>query len=464
MRKMEAATACRILGATLSGNPEACFTNVVRDNRDVCGNSLFVAIVGEKLDGHRFAADALARGASVCLVRKGNPYIETLQLSEHQALVITEEDTVTALQKLAGAYRDSFAIPVVGITGSVGKTSTKDLTAAALSGKYRVKKTQGNYNNQIGVPLTLFGWEADTEAAVVEMGMDHANQIDYISQFVRPDYAVITNIGISHIENFENREGILHAKLEIINHMNPCGCLFMNGDDERLAPLKGKLPVRTETFGLGEANDARVLEAVMSEEGLRVTALYAGETYEYTLNTIGTHMAVNSLPGLMTAVKLGLTKQEIIRGLSSFELTEKRLQLKISERFFVIDDSYNASPDSMRSGLGALMQLNRGTRKVAVLGDMFELGAQEESGHRLVGRLAAETEGLSLGIFVGKRMEMAFEEACALGMNARWFETLEEAEAELPALLHTGDAVLVKASHGMHFDTLCTYILSMTED
>lgn len=461
MRKMDAAKAAGLIGADLYGNPAAAFTSVVRDNRDVTPGALFTAIVGEKLDGHRFAADAFARGASVCLVQKGNPYLDTLSLTPEQALIITEEDTVTALQKLAGAYRSTFAIPVVGITGSVGKTSTKDLTAAALSGKFRVKKTQGNYNNQIGVPLTLFGWEEDTEAAVVEMGMDHANQIDYISQFVRPDYAVITNIGISHIENFENREGILAAKLEITHHLNPAGCLFMNGDDPRLAPLKGKLPVASETFGLGEENDARVLSAVMTDAGLAVTAAYEDETYVYTLNTIGMHMALNSLPGLMVAKKLGLTKEEIQNGLSSFELTEKRLQLKTSGRFFVIDDSYNASPDSMKSGLGALVQLNRGTRKVAVLGDMFELGAQEESGHRLVGSLAAETPELSLAIFVGTRMKLAYEEAGSMGNKARWFETLAEAENALPALLRDGDAVLVKASHGMHFDTLCSFILSL---
>ncbi len=452
----EAAAAC---GGHLVGNPEASFCGVVRDNRDAFPGCLFAAIVGEVQDGHKYLADAIFRGATVALVKEGNPYLAQLVPDDNGAFILVD-DTVRAMQDLAKHYRDSFRIPFVGVTGSVGKTSTKDLCAAALSGRFRVKKTAGNYNNQIGVPLTLFGLEEDTEAAVVEMGMDHAGQIDYISTLVRPDLAVITNIGISHIENFEDREGILHAKLEIINHMNPEGTLFLCGDDPRLWKLRGTLPVRTEYYGFGEQNDARVLETALTPGGrLRVIASYRGEEYRYVLNTLGDHMAGNSLPGIMAGVHLGLTKNEIVMGLTQFVPTEKRLQLRESARYYVIDDSYNASPDSMRSALRTLEQMDRGKRHVAVLGDMFELGSQETEGHRLVGRLAAESERLELVLFVGSRMALAYDEARSAGSNCRWFESVAALEEALPALLQDGDAILVKASHGMHFDGVCSFIL-----
>ncbi len=464
MKAMKASTAASCMGGRIVGNPEACFNSVVRDNRDVTPGSLFVAIIGASQDGHKYLADALRRGASCAVVKEGSPYLEALDPGEDRALILVE-DTTLALQQLGGFYRDSFAIPFVGVTGSVGKTSTKDLLAAALSGRFRVAKTQGNYNNQIGVPLTLLSLEADTEAAVVEMGMDHANQIEYISRYVKPDYAVITNIGISHIENFENRDGILAAKLEIMSHMNPEGTLFLNGDDPRLWQLKGKLPVKHEYYGFGTQNDARVIECTMAESGcIRVRASYAGEEYRYVLATMGSHMAMNSLPAIMAATRLGLTKSEIVAGLTQYLPTEKRLQMKENARFRVIDDSYNASPDSMRAGLKVLEQVNLGKRRVAILGDMFELGSQEESGHRLVGELVSETDGLNVCCFVGERMTLAYEEALkhpARGCVLRHFDGVESLKAALPGLLQDDDVILVKASHGMHFDAVCTYILNM---
>ncbi len=463
MKAICAKEAAAFLGARIIGCEDAVFTGVVRDNRDVREGDLFTAIIGASQDGHRYLADAMQRGAAAALVQEGNPYVSELAPAPGKALLCVP-DTTEALQKLGGFLRDRFDIPFVGVTGSVGKTSTKDLIAAALSGRFRVIKTQGNYNNQIGVPLTLLSLEEDTEAAVVEMGMDHAGQIEYISRFVKPDMAVITNIGISHIENFENREGILKAKLEIMSHMNPDGTLFLNGDDPRLKQLRGKLPVRTEYFGLGEDNDARLLECTMADSGfVRVRMEYRGEEYRYVLATMGSHMAQNSLPAVMIACHLGLTKSEIISGLTQYLPTEKRLQMKENGRVHVIDDSYNASPDSMRAAIRVLEQISFGGRRIALLGDMFELGAQEESGHRLVGQLAAECGTLDEAWFVGSRMKLAYEEACKRSPKARLlhFEDVDELKKALPGLLREDDVVLVKASHGMRFDAVCNFILDL---
>lgn len=467
MNKITVGQAADWLNAELIGSRDIELSSVVRDNRDVVPGSLFAALKGEVHDGHRFAADSLARGAAALLLEKGNAYNDELKPSENQAMLLVG-NTTEALQLLAHCYRMQFSIPVVGVTGSVGKTSCKDLTAAALAGRYRVLKTAGNYNNEIGLPLTLFNFESDTEAAVLEMGMDHAGQIELLSKIAEPHYGIVTNVGLSHIENFENQEGILNAKLEIVRSMDRDGILFINGDDPLLISRKNAQPVKTESFGFGEDNEGRILDATVTEEGtLAVKLSYRGEEYAFTLATPGRHMALNAAPAVMLAVNEGLTREEIIRGIESASLTEKRLQIRKSSRYTVIDDSYNASPDSMCSALKTLAVFPGDARRVAILGDMFEMGSFATAGHKRVGHEAALNDKLDILICVGEESVHMADEAVSAAYKAGneklrvfYYEDLEALFENLPELIEQDDIILVKASHGMHFDTVCDRLLA----
>ena len=442
------------------GNPELSIANVVRDNRDVQAESLFVALRGLNHDGHAYIKSSFENGAAAVLAEEGNPYLEGLSLGEKQALILTA-NTQAALEDLGCAYRRRFAIPVVGVTGSVGKTSCKDITAAALSGALKVVKTEKNYNHELGVPLTLFRIDRSTQAAVIEMGMDHAGEIDRFARMAQPQYGVITNIGLSHIENLGSQEGILRAKLEILNHMPKDGILFLNGDDPLLYGLKGTLPVKTEYFGFKEHNDARALETDMTESGnLRVRLLYQGEEYRFVLNTPGTHMAYNALPAIMIARHLGLEPKKIIAGLTQYVPTELRLQIKSNEAYRVLDDSYNASPDSMEAAIRTLVQLPGEGRRVASLGDMFEMGAQAEEAHRRVGRFLAGQTKVQTAILIGAQARWMYEEARKNpAIQCYYFETTKEMEKKAFDILQKNDIILVKASHGMRLDLVSSYIL-----
>lgn len=453
--------AAQMAGGRLVGAQEGYITEIVRDNREVKPGSLFVALKGENHDGHAYTSMAFAAGAIAALVEKGNPFLDSICLEEGQALIVVD-DTLNGLQELARGYRQKHPIPVVGITGSVGKTSCKDITAAALSGGRRIIKTQKNYNNQIGVPLTVFQMDENTEAAVVEMGMNHKGEIDSIARIAQPDYGIITNIGISHIENLGSQEGIMQAKLEMVAHMNPRGVLFLNGDDPLLYSLKGTLPVATEYFGFKEHNDGRVLETSLTGSGrLRLCLQYRGEEFRFVLNTPGEHMAYNALPAIMVGKYMGLDNNALIAGLTQYLPSDLRLQFKSNEMYRILDDSYNASPDSMRSALNTLVKIPGQARRVAILGDMFELGTQEEAAHRLVGQMVVEREEVAVAIFVGERARWMYEEAInRKGLQCHWFPDVENLEKNVFAIIQKDDIILVKASRGMALDRVSAFILN----
>ena len=460
MEKLSIREIAAAVGGQILGSREGSIGAVVRDNRQVTEGSLFVALKGELHDGHAYIQDSLQRGAAAALAEEGNPFLEGVEPGSKKSLILVP-DTQKALEMLAAAYRQKFSAPVIAVTGSVGKTSCKDLTAAALAGGLKVVKTEKNYNNHIGVPLTIFQMEADTQAAVIEMGMNHKGEIDRLAAMARPRYGIITNIGISHIENLGSQEGILKAKLELLNHLEPDGVLYLNGDDPLLYGLKGKLPVETEYFGFQEHNDAKVLETDMTELGrLRLRMTYQGEEYRFVLNTLGEHMAYNALPAVMIGRRLGLEPRAIVAGLTQYMPADLRLQIKIGETVRVLDDSYNASPASMESAIKTLAQLPGTARRVAILGDMFELGEQEETAHRRVGSFLAAQSNISVAVFIGSRSRWSYEEARKNpAIACFWFAEKEEMEKNVFEIIQKNDIILVKASRGMHLDQVSAYIL-----
>lgn len=419
------------------------------DSRKIMLGSLFIPILGERVDGHDFIEKAFAQGATCALIREDHLADHEGQLPYGKALLVVQ-DTEAALEAMAEWYRSCFPIPVVGVTGSVGKTSCKDFVAAALSGGKKVLKTQGNHNNNIGMPLTLFELDETIEAAVMEMGMDHFGEITRLSRSARPKIGIITNIGISHMENLGSREGILKAKLEITDYLDPAGALFLNGDDERLYGLKGKRSEHIEYFGWHEDCEGRILAADSLEDGrLHFKGTYQGETYETVLNTPARHMAYNIMPAIMSGVFLGLTKEQILAGLASYESADGRMHVLHPGSLTVIDDCYNASPDSMTAALDTLSVWPGAGRHFAILGDMFELGAMEEEGHRSVGRHIGELQGIDLVWTVGTRAGWIQEEAEKSSAVSRHFDTVEALMEALPEKVQPQDVVLVKASHGM---------------
>lgn len=447
----------RLTGAEVLGPLEGTVDQVLTDSRKAAGGSLFVALKGETFDGNDYVEKALQAGCLAALCSK-----KPKDIPDGRTVFLVP-DSLKAYGALARGYKrklqEKGPLPLVGVTGSVGKTSCKDMIAAALSGKFRTLKTQGNLNNIFGVPMTLLTMDADTQAAVIEMGMGHAGEIDFMASLAEPDIGVITNVGTAHIENLGSREGILKAKLEIVPHIREDGLLLACGDDERLWAQKGRLPRKTEYFGFGEQNDCRILVSDQQKNGLHVAAAYRGETYDMVLATIGQHMALNAAPALMAAVNLGLSKEQILKGLSSYQPTPHRLALIPCSQWTLIDDTYNANPVSMKSAVKTLSQM-AGGRRIAILGDMFELGHYSRKGHAEVGAYAmglASVDGL---ICVGERSLDMYQAALPLakGRPVYYFKTVEELEEKLPGMLKPDDIILLKASHAMGFTPLCQWL------
>ncbi|MDO4292436.1 MAG: UDP-N-acetylmuramoyl-tripeptide--D-alanyl-D-alanine ligase [Eubacteriales bacterium] len=449
-------TGCPAAGmAVIRGYSGKEAARIVIDSRLVEPGDVFVAVRGERVDGHRFIPEVFEKGAIAVVCEK-----------EPEPLTgpcIRVEDSLAALRKIAAFYREQLPIPIVGITGSVGKTSTKEFVAAVLSQKYKTHKTKGNFNNEVGVPLTLLSMPEDTEAAVVEMGINHFGEMRRLSEMVRPDICLLTNIGQCHLEFLGSRDGILRAKSEIFEFMNPEGSVCVNGDDDKLATIRevcGKAPVR---FGLSPDNDIYADQIVSrgllgSEAVIHVgkNALRGGNAQERAfavkIPLPGTHMVQNALAAAAAGLLLGLTDEEIAAGIASAVAVGGRSRVIRTGRLTVIDDCYNANPVSTKAALD-LLGLAEG-RKVAVLGDMFELGEQERTLHAQVGAYAAE-RGIDCLFCAGELSEETARAAREAGVcQARHFADTQALLEALPELLRDGDSVLVKASHGMGFDRI----------
>ena len=439
------------------GHLNALSANVVIDSRKVTENALFVAMKGENVDSHRFIAQAYASGAGCVFASREFASSHEIDVPEGRMLVICE-DPVLSMGDLAAWYRRQFQIPVVGVTGSVGKTSTKDMIAAALSGGFKTAKTPANLNNQFGLPLTVFGLEADTQAAVIEMGMNHFGEIRYLAHIARPDIGVITNIGVSHIEFLGSQRGILQAKTEMLEEMDSHNMMLFCGDDPLLAEYAASCKVPHLMYGFGEANDVRCTASKQDGDILEAEIRYLDEpAVTVRANTIGNHMVYAMLAAYAAGRLTGLTPEQIREGIAGYTATGMRMESITTDQYRIIDDSYNASPASMKAAIDVICKEKAaaGRRAVAILGDMFEMGFYSETGHREVGAYAAE-KGVDLLLTAGSDSRYIAEEAAAQnkGTEIHSYKTLEELKADLFSRVRSGDIILVKASRRMAFDTL----------
>lgn len=415
---------------------------VTIDSRKVEKDFLFVAINGERFNAHQFIPDTIEKGA-LCVVSH-----EDLGDTDYPYILV--EATGQALLDIAKLYRDSFDVKVVGITGSVGKTSTKEMIASVLAQKYNVHKTQGNFNNECGLPLTIFEMNEEHQVSVLEMGINHFGEMRKLSTVASPDICVITNIGVAHLEFLKTREGIMQEKTQMFQDMKPGGSVVLNGDDPLLStigPVKGSDPI---FYGLDQ--DKNVVYATDVEplglKGTSCTIHLPEGSFSCVVPIPGIHMVSNALAGSAVGSRLGLTTEEIKRGIESLPSIPGRNHIIQTDRLILLDDCYNANPVSMKASLDVL---NMGIgRKVAVLGDMGELGPDYAALHRSVGEYAAEI-GIDLVCAIGPMSKEIAEGAASDGTKALWFETKADFLAQTKDILKDGDNVLIKASHGMEF-------------
>ena len=433
---------CAAVGGTLLQDSGAPVTGVTTDSRAVQPGQLFIPLVGERFDGHAYISKALEGGAAGCLTAAAP---ETLLPGK---LYIQVADTRLALKALASWYRDKFDLPVVQVTGSAGKTTTKEMIASVLSQRYNTLRTEGNFNNDIGAPLTLLRLMPEHQAAVIETGMNHFDEIRYLGEMVRPDIAVITNVGDAHIENLGNtRQGILRAKCEIFENLTPEGIAVLNGDDELLNTVT--LPRTILRCGVGDGCGVRVTDIDdRGLEGVACTVTIEGEHYRLTTSAPGRYMIYPMAMAAAIGRRLGLTGEEIAAGVAAYTTVGSRMHLiRLPGERLVIDDCYNANPQSMAEGL-RMLAASPAQHRVAVLGDMGELGQLTAQAHRDMGALTRRL-GLT-AVAVGEKMHALTE----TDPQAQWFATVEEAMPAIRQLFTPGTAVLVKASHAMHFESI----------
>ena len=433
---------CAAVGGTLLQDSGAPVTGVTTDSRAVQPGQLFIPLVGERFDGHAYISKALEGGAAGCLTAAAP---ETLLPGK---LYIQVADTRLALKALASWYRDKFDLPVVQVTGSAGKTTTKEMIASVLSQRYNTLRTEGNFNNDIGAPLTLLRLMPEHQAAVIETGMNHFGEIRYLGEMVRPDIAVITNVGDAHIENLGNtRQGILRAKCEIFENLTPKGVAVLNGDDELLNTVT--LPQTILRCGVGDGCGVRVTDIDdRGLEGVACTVTIEGEHYRLTTSAPGRYMIYPMAMAAAIGRRLGLTREEIAAGVAAYTTVGSRMHLiRLPGERLVIDDCYNANPQSMAEGL-RMLAASPAQHRVAVLGDMGELGQLTAQAHRDMGALTRRL-GLT-AVAVGEKMHALTE----TDPQAQWFATVEEAMPAIRQLFTPGTAVLVKASHAMHFESI----------
>lgn len=439
-------------GKRIKGNNNEKIIGVCADSRKGQPGFLFFALPGEHNDGHEFLESAKASGCIGAVICRD---IEDFPM-DHCIMV---EDTLKALQELSLYFLETFSIKKVAITGSTGKTTTKDMVATICETKFKTAKTQGNYNNDIGLPLTILSMDEGTEVGIFEMGMDQPGEIHFLATLVKPDIGIITNVGHSHLEKLGSRENILKAKLEVVTYFNEANTLIINGDGDILTESAAKGNYKTITTGANKNSDYKVSNIKDNEEGISFDLELAEEKHQVILPVHGSHNAFNGALALACGRELGISLEDGLRGLGNLVLTENRLEISQKDNIKVIDDTYNASPDSVRSAIDVLLA-QKGQRKIAILGDMFELGEEAEKYHYEIGKYAGE-QGVDVVVTVG---DLAYN--IALGAREYILEELvlsyANREAFIPeaqSLIRSGDVVLVKASRGMKLEEIVKEIL-----
>ncbi len=416
--------------------------SIVRSTEDYLKNSLFIAIKGEKFNGHDFVLSTYEFGCVCCIVDEN---IET-----NKPLIIVN-DTRKSLLSLAKYYKSLFSITTIAITGSSGKTTTKDTVYDVLNQKYNVLKTQGNYNNEIGVPLTLFKLTEKHEVAVIEMGMNHFGEISNLTSIVKPDIAVITNIGNAHIENLKNKQGVLKAKLEIIEGLGRDGILVVNGDDDLLKNISYH-NLKVIKYGKDANNDFLATNIINNSlRGIEFDVQTNLEkSFHVEVNQLGEFMIYNALVAISIGKQLNLSNNEIVLGLQNIKLSKNRLEIiKSNLGVYIINDTYNANPDSMSYSMRMLESIKTEAKKICIIGDMFELGSESAYQHEYIGKLS-NSLNFDLNIFIGKQMENAYLSCIR---NKKYYATQEELLLDIKKLkLEKNDIILVKGSRGMKLE------------
>ncbi len=413
------------------------------DSRDVDENTLFFAIKGDRFDGHDFVCDVAEKGVGAVVCHRK---------VECKAPVIYVEDTKKAFLDFASFYRCSINdLTVIGLTGSVGKTTTKEMVACVMEKCGETLKTEGNLNNEIGVPRTLFRLENTTKNAVIEMGMDGAGQISVLSRCAKPDCAIITNVGVSHIENLGSREGILGAKLEILHGLEKGATLFLNGDNDMLSTVKTD-DYKVVFFGI-ENKNCDVLAESITEIGLTTefVAVKGDIKQKITIPTVGIHNVYDALTAFAVGLEYGVSPEKIADGLKNYVPSGMRQRVREIGGITVIEDCYNASPDSQKAGLNSLCKIAKG-RKIAVLGDMLELGSYSETAHRNVGEYAAEC-GVDMLYTYGVQSQFMADSAKKSGLSEVFaFTDKTDLVKALLSEIKKNDTLLFKASRGMKLE------------
>lgn len=440
-------------GTLLCGSEEVCTETVSTDSNHIGEKCLFVPIIGERVDAHQFIDGAIDNGAVAVLT------------SEHDDMdsdipYIRVDNTTMALQNLGRVYGEKMHIPKIGITGSVGKTTTKEMIACALSAGMKVFKTSGNNNSQIGVPLTLLKIAKEDEIAVIEMGMSMPGEMIRLSKLLTLDCAVVTNIGVSHIEQLKTQDGICEEKFHIADALTKGGVVFLNGDDPVIMKHRHELAFDTVLFGLDADNDYRASDIKVCDGGINFNiTVKDGSTYPARLNVLGVHNVRNALVSVAVAERYNIPVKDALAALEQYNGVSMRQEITVKDGITFIDDSYNASPDSMKAGIDVLCSVDAQGKKIAVLADMLELGVKAREYHKEVGSHISKSAVDELVLF-GELAE-AIGEGAALnaGIKITSFDSREAINSYLEKNLQPGDAVLFKGSRGMKLNECADYFV-----
>lgn len=445
-------------GELICGDIDTVLENFCQDTRLIKPGDVYVGIKGENHNGNDIYEEALKKGARACILQ-GIIIPENIKERYADRVLILVEDTIRALQKLATYKRSMYDIPVIAVTGSVGKTSTKDIIASVMSKEYNVLKTEGNYNSQLGAALTVLRLKKQHTAMVIELGMSNLGEISRLTDIAKPTVAVITNVGTAHIGILGSRENILKAKLEILEGLQSDGKVVINNDNDLLHSWSMDSNGRYDivTYGMENVSNVMAYNTVLMEDGSTYDVDIKGKTYNVKIGIGGNHFVSNSLCAIAVGRIFNITMENILDGIDHFELTKRRMQVeKLTNNVTIVNDCYNANYDSMKAAIEYLSKLESG-KKIAVLGDMLELGNYSENLHRQVGKEVYKNK-IDVLIAVGTEAKYTADEASKLGMELQkiyTFDTNEEAIEKLKQLIECGDAsILIKASNGMHFQEI----------
>lgn len=442
-------------GTLLCGDVNTIVADICINSKEIKEGDLFVPIIGERVDAHTFIEGALEKGAATLTSRE-------LDVTGKEKPYVFVEDTIDALQKIGAGIRERMHLPIIAVTGSVGKTTTREMITKALSSTKRTFHTEKNLNSQIGVPITLSRMCAQDEIAVLELGISEVGQMDILSDLVKPDMAVVTTIGVAHIEFMKTQENIRHEKLRVIHSMKENGTLFLNGDDELLknAVETENLKCRTLYYGTQDWCDYYAKDIIYYDAYTTFTCVHEEQEVKVYLNTLGKHNVENCVVALAVANENGIPLEVAAKGFEEFEGQRQRI-IPIENKFTVIDDTYNASPDSMKASINVLCDMNCEGKRVAVLGDMFELGANEVMYHKQIGEFLLDKPIDELVVLgeLSQHMKQVVESAES-AIKVYTFADNEEAAIYLLATLKPKDIVLIKASNGMHLKEIVNILLA----